>query len=166
MSPGYAPSTPEDDHLTSPERGLCATLSVWVKAVCSILGPLSGTLTLIALLALLTLSDLTVGARALLVLLLLLRGVERYFFLRLSLDARLFDALANGSIARLADLDSGLHMLGLRKQTHTASGSAVQSLRPLTQRVAGTRTLLHRLMAVVGLQTGLFGAAVVMFLLR
>lgn len=81
----------------------------------------------------------------------LLGLVERYYALRLRLDAGLFADLASGRIADLAALDDGLAAIGVR-----AAGP-----RTLDARIAGCRTLWRRHMMVVAVQALLTLLAVV-----
>lgn len=81
----------------------------------------------------------------------LLGMVERYFALRLRLDAGLFSDLADGRIADLAALDTGLAAIGVRAGTP----------RPLDARIAGCRRLWRWHLAVVVAQTAMTLLAVV-----
>ncbi len=73
---------------------------------------------------------------------LLLGMVERYYALRLRLDAGLFADLASGRIADLAALDHGLAAIGAR----------IATPRPLDDRIAGCRRLWRRHLAIVVVQ--------------
>jgi hypothetical protein len=79
-----------------------------------------------------------------------LGALERYFAFRLRLDQTLFDALARGAIVSLEALDSALDRLGLRNAQPPAA------LRPLDDRVQGTRQLMQRHAIVVACQSALF----------
>jgi hypothetical protein len=81
----------------------------------------------------------------------LLGLVERYFALRLRLDAGLFADLADGRIANLAALDDGLAAIGVRRDAP----------RPLDDRIAGSRRLWRWHLAVVVGQAALTLLAVV-----
>lgn len=81
----------------------------------------------------------------------LLGLVERYFALRLRLDAGLFADLAAGRIASLAALDGGLAAIGVQ------SGMP----RPLDDRITGGRTLWRQHLAIVLIQTAITLLAVV-----
>jgi hypothetical protein len=81
----------------------------------------------------------------------LLGVVERYFALRLRLDAGLFADLASGRIADLAALDAGLAAIGVRDNP----------ARTLDDRIAGGRQLWRRHLAVVVVQTAMTLLAVV-----
>lgn len=81
----------------------------------------------------------------------LLGLVERYFALRLRLDAGLFADLASGRIADLASLDAGLSAIGVRTGTP----------RPLDDRIAGCRRLWRRHLVVVVVQAMMTLLAVV-----
>ncbi|MDM0020520.1 hypothetical protein [Variovorax saccharolyticus] len=79
---------------------------------------------------------------------------ERYLSLRVYLDARLFEALARGTIANLTALDGALETLGLRR--------AAEAVRPLAERVLGTRQLVQRHGLLVAAQTVVFILALVL----
>jgi hypothetical protein len=81
----------------------------------------------------------------------LLGVVERYFALRLRLDAGLFADLASGRIAGLATLDVGLAAIGVRGNL----------ARTLDDRIAGCRRLWRRHLVVVVVQTAMTLLAVV-----
>jgi hypothetical protein len=81
----------------------------------------------------------------------LLGLVERYFALRLRLDAGLFADLASGRIAGLAALDAGLAAIGVRGDL----------ARTLDDRIAGCRRLWRRHLVVVVVQTAMTLLAVV-----
>lgn len=81
----------------------------------------------------------------------LLGVIERYFALRLRLDAGLFADLASGRIADLAALDEGLGAIGVR----------VATPRPLDDRIAGCRRLWRRHLAIVVMQAAMTLLAVV-----
>ncbi|RYF33148.1 MAG: hypothetical protein EOO26_09165 [Comamonadaceae bacterium] len=74
--------------------------------------------------------------------------LERYFWLRLRLDAGLFEALAQGGIESLQRLDSALQRLGAR--------DAPEQPRNLDERIAGTRQLMQRHGIVVACQCAMF----------
>jgi hypothetical protein len=84
----------------------------------------------------------------------LLGVVERYFALRLRLDAGLFADLASGRIADLAALDAGLAAIGV----HGVRGNLA---RTLDDRIAGCRRLWRRHLVVVVAQTAMTLLAVV-----
>jgi hypothetical protein len=75
----------------------------------------------------------------------LLGVFERYFALRLRLDAGLFADLASGRIAGLAALDVGLAAIGVRGNL----------ARTLDDRIAGCRRLWRRHLVVVIVQTAM-----------
>ncbi len=85
----------------------------------------------------------------------LLGVVERYFALRLRLDAGLFADLADGRIADIAALDAGLAAIGVR------AGAPTNPPRPLDARIAGGRRLWRWHLAVVLLQAAMTLLAVV-----
>ncbi|RYF79075.1 MAG: hypothetical protein EOO29_18290 [Comamonadaceae bacterium] len=78
--------------------------------------------------------------------------LERYFWLRLKLDAGLFEALAQGGIESLQRLDGALQRLTLRE--------APDAPRSVDERVAGTRQLMQRHGIVVACQGAMFLLAV------
>lgn len=84
----------------------------------------------------------------------LLGVVERYFALRLRLDAGLFADLASGRIADLAALDAGLAAIGVH-------GVRSNLARTLDDRIAGCRRLWRRHLVVVLVQTAMTLLAVV-----
>lgn len=81
---------------------------------------------------------------------LVLGALERYFAFRLRFDQALFADLARGAIASLDVLDTALGRLGLR------NAEASKALRPLEDRVQGTRQLLQRHAIVVACQSAMF----------
>ena len=85
----------------------------------------------------------------------LLALVERYFALRLRLDAGLFADLADGRIADLAALDAGLAAIGVR------TGAPTKPPRSLDDRIAGGRRLWRWHLSVVVAQAALTLLAVV-----
>jgi hypothetical protein len=84
------------------------------------------------------------------VLVLLCGLMERYFGFRLALDERLFHQLGRGHVPGLQALDTSLTRLGLRKGPVSGHVSAV---RPLSDRLRGTRHLLRWHLVLVLLQT-------------
>ena len=68
--------------------------------------------------------------------------VERYFALRIRLDAGLFSDLAAGRIATLGALDAGLASIG----------APARAARSLDDRIAGCRGLWRRHLAVAAAQ--------------
>lgn len=89
----------------------------------------------------------------------LLGLIERYFALRLRLDAGLFADLASGRIADLASLDEGLAAIGAR--TGTPTSSPIDPPRALDDRIAGCRRLWRRHLVAVVLQAAMTLLAVV-----
>jgi hypothetical protein len=81
----------------------------------------------------------------------LLGVFERYFALRLRLDAGLFADIASGRIADLPALDAGLAAIGVRGNP----------ARTLDDRIAGCRRLWRRHLVVVVVQTAMTLLAVV-----
>ena len=77
--------------------------------------------------------------------------LERYFWLRLRLDAGLFEALAQGGIESLQRLDGALQRLGARDAPRSP-----EQPRNLDERIAGTRQLMQRHGIVVACQCAMF----------
>jgi len=137
--------------LDASARANCAALAAWLKA----LAPLSAWSLVLAALALAMLAGVVVVPTPLACWawagVVLAALAERCLVLRLRFDAALFEALADGRIETLAALDDGLHALALRAKTTAPRG--------LDERIAGTRALVRRWLVVVGLQTTLTAAA-------
>ena len=113
--------------LTPSERAACAVCADWL-----------GTAPAVALVAWLAVAGAlaglaTGGAPHPIVVLVPLALAERYLAVRLALDARLFDRLAQGSLTHLADLDAGLQQV--------LAVSPAKAGRPLGARIAGARRL-------------------------
>jgi hypothetical protein len=109
--------------------------------------------TALAAAVLLLKSSIGAAAGAFLAATLLAGAADRYYALRVRLDAGLFADLAQGHIASLPALDAALARVGLRK-----SGTAARSL---DDRLQGAKGLLIKHVAVLGLQAMmLFGAGV------
>lgn len=143
------------------DRALRATLPPEDRAACAAMARLlqSGALlahlglaaTALAAAVLLLKSSIGVAAGALLVAALLAGTADRYYALRVRLDAGLFADLAQGHIASLPALDAALARVGLRKPGTVA--------RSLDDRMHGAKGLLIKHIAVIGLQAmTLFGA--------
>lgn len=136
------------------DRALRATLLPDDRAACAAMARLlqSGALlaylglatTTLAAAVLLLKSGIGVAADAFLAAALLAGVADRYYALRVRLDAGLFSELAQGRIASLPALDAALARVGLRKP-----GTATRSL---DDRLQGAKGLLTRHVAVVGLQ--------------
>jgi len=150
------PSTHFDD-----DRALRATLPAEDRTACAAMARLlqSGALlahlglvaTTLAAAVLLLKASIGPTAGAFLVATLLAGAADRYYALRVRLDAGLFSDLAQGHIASLPALDAALARLGLRKPGTVA--------RALDDRMHGAKALLYKHVAVVGLQAMmLFGA--------
>jgi hypothetical protein len=143
------PSTHFDD-----DRALRATLPAEDRAACAAMARLlqSGALlahlglaaTTLAAAVLLVKTSIGVAAGAFLVAALLAGAADRYYALRVRLDAGLFADLAQGHVASLPALDAALARVGLRK-----SGTVARSL---DDRMQGAKGLLTKHVAVLGLQ--------------
>jgi len=134
--------------MTDDDRAQCAALAALLHATAlvglwgfALSGIAAGTLALTAR-GLSMLPAMGLGAIA------ILGVLERYFAIRLRLDARLFDALASGRIDALQRLDHALARIGLRP--------APAAERSLEDRVLGTRRLMSRHLLVVACQSGMF----------
>lgn len=141
--------------MTAQERAQCEVLAAWLHALAR-LAPVALLIAAAALAALVfdRWHALAGGATAAFAAAALLLVPERYFALRLALDARLFQALAAGRVASLADLDGALAALHLRKQA--------QATRSLAARIAGTRRLARGYLVTVLAQIVLFAIALCM----
>ena len=147
--------TTTGDTLTAAERALCAAQAAWLHAgrVLSAIGLGLSALALIALLPGMRGGPFGAAQMAFTAVA-LLGAVERYLALRLRLDERLFEALADARLPSLHALDDGLRQLGLRARSAEP--------RPLAQRLDGTRRLVRQHAAVVALQClGFAGALAV-----
>ena len=100
-----------DAALDAADRALCATQAGWLRAVLQ-WGPLAWLLVLVGWLLWLHNNGPVMWPIALLV----LAVAERWYALRLRLDADLFQRLAQGCIAHPAHLQLALAKLGLRAQ--------------------------------------------------
>lgn len=141
---GHAPS-PLDAH----DRARCAVVARRMDAAQS-LGLLALACTVVALIGLAV--DAWRDESLYVALGAVLPGViERYFALRLRLDAGLFADLATGRISDLAALDDGLAAIGVRAAMP----------RPLDDRIAGCRRLWRRHLVVVIVQAAMTLLAVV-----
>lgn len=155
--------------MTEAERLHCRVTARWLAACGRPVGALGLGLAGVAALALLLTALPGAGPRGLapaelraahlptlaLAATLLLALPERVLALRLAFDAGLFTDLAlprhaaPAPAARLAALDEGLHLLGLRPATAQP--------RPLHARIAGARRLARQHLAVVGAQATTLG---------
>ncbi|WP_326535207.1 hypothetical protein [Pseudorhodoferax sp.] len=129
--------------MTGLDRATCATLAALLRAG-ALLGHWSLALSTAAALAL-ALRELGTVALFGCSVTLLLGLPERYLALRLRLDERLFDRLAQGGVESLAALDAALARLGLR--------SAAGVPRGLDERLLGTRRWMRRHAWLVAGQT-------------
>lgn len=146
----------QDPQGAQSERALCSATASWLRASSAVAAwSLGLSLVAIALLAL-GASSQAMHTVVGLGLVALLGLPERYLALRISLDAGLFKALSDGSIASVHVLDNSLVQLELRKAT------AVQ--RTLADRVRGARQLARRHLLLAAFQS--FAFLVVLFTLR
>ncbi|RYX92807.1 MAG: hypothetical protein EOO28_20760 [Comamonadaceae bacterium] len=139
------------------QRALCTATASWLRA-CAVIAAWSLGLSVVAI------ALLTLGARSLAVPTLAGLGVvatagllERYFALRIRLDAGLFQGLADGAISSVGVLDASLEQLGLRKTNGTAG---VQ--RSLDDRIRGARRLARRHALLVAAQSAVFVGVLLM----
>jgi hypothetical protein len=136
--------------MTDSDRATCAALAGLLRAA-SVMAAWGFALMCIAALVLaLTMRSLSTTAAMSFGAVVVLGALERYFAFRLRLDQTLFDDLARGAIVSLEALDSALDRLGLRNAQPPAA------LRPLDDRVQGTRQLMQRHAIVVACQSALF----------
>ena len=136
--------------MTDSERATCAALAGLLRAA-AVLAIWGFALMCIAALVLaLTMRSLSTTAAMGFGAVVVLGALERYFAFRLRLDQTLFDDLARGAIVSLEALDGALDRLGLRNAQPPAA------LRPLDDRVQGTRQLMQRHAIVVACQSALF----------
>ena len=136
--------------MTENERATCAALAGLLRAA-TVLAAWGFALMCIAALVLaLTMRSLSTTAAMGFGAVVVLGTLERYFAFRLRLDQALFADLARGAIASLDALDGALDRLGLRNAQPTAA------LRPLDDRVRGTRQLMQRHAIVVACQSAMF----------
>ena len=132
------------------ERATCSALAGLLRAT-GVLGAWGFALTCIAALVLaLTLRSLSTVPAMALGAVAILGALERYFAFRLRLDHALFEALARGTIASLDALDHALDKLALR------GAQQQQAMRPLADRVLGTRQLIQRHAIVIACQSAMF----------
>jgi hypothetical protein len=136
--------------MTDSDRATCAALAGLLRAA-SVMAAWGFALMCIAALVLaLTMRSLSTTAAMSFGAVVVLGALERYFAFRLRLDQTLFGDLARGAIVSLEALDSALDRLGLRNAQPPAA------LRPLDDRVQGTRQLMQRHAIVVACQSALF----------
>ena len=142
LAPPAADVAPNCTGLHAPDRALCAAQAAWLRAVLR-LAPLAWLLYMTCVLV--WLAHLLHGKHLpwLPWVVLLLAVCERGHALRLALDAQLFEQLAAGHMASLADVDAALHRLGLRAQPPNGA------VRPLAERVRGCQRLVWRYAACV-----------------
>ncbi|KQP21777.1 hypothetical protein [Pseudorhodoferax sp. Leaf267] len=133
------------------DRATCAALAGLLRAAGLLAWWGFALMCIAALVLALTLRSLstlpTMGFGAVVVLGLL----ERYFAFRLRLDEALFDGLARNTVASLQALDQALSALGLRDAPATP-----HAVRPLDERLLGTRQLMQRHSLVVACQSAFF----------
>ncbi len=132
------------------ERADALALSALLRASVQTLGAWSLGLSLLAMLGCVAWPPSSLAVAALWAGVLLCGLMERYFAFRLALDERLFHQLGHGHMPGLQALDTSLAHIGLRKGPVTDHPSTERSL---SDRLRGTRQLLHRHLALVLLQT-------------
>lgn len=132
------------------ERADALALSALLCASVRILGTWSLGLSLLAILVCVAWPPTSPGPASLWALALLCGLIERYFAFRLTLDERLFHQLGHGHMPGLQALDTALAHLGLRKEPVSEHPT---DERPMSDRLQGTRQLLHRHLVLVLLQT-------------
>jgi hypothetical protein len=136
--------------MTESDRATCAALAGLLRSA-TVLAVWGFALMCIAALVLaLTVRSLSTTAAMSLGAVVVLGALERYFAFRLRFDEALFANLARGTIASLDALDSALDRLGLR------NAQPPMALRPLDDRVQGTRQLMQRHAIVVACQSAMF----------
>ena len=136
--------------MTDSDRATCAALAGLLRAA-AVLAVWGFALMCIAALVLaLTMRSLSTTAAMSFGAVAVLGALERYFAFRLRLDQALFGDLARGDIVSLEALDSALDRLGLRNAQPPAD------IRPLDDRVQGTRQLMQRHAIVVACQSAMF----------
>jgi hypothetical protein len=86
--------------------------------------------------------------------------LERVLCLRLAFDAKLFASIGAEQYSSLAELDSSLVKVGLRKENATGNS---QSPRDLAARIAGTQTLIRTYGWALGAQFLLVVVAVALY---
>jgi len=136
--------------LVEQDRADALALSALLGASVRALGFWSLGLSLFAIVVCVAWPPPSLAATGLWALVLLCGLIERYFVFRLALDERLFHQLGHGLMPGLQALDTSLTHLGLRKGPVSELPTAE---RPLSDRLRGTRQLLHQHLALVLLQT-------------
>ena len=119
--------TMTSEPLNASDRAACAVCADWLRTAPAV--SIAAWFAVAAALAGLS----TGGAPHPILLLVPLAIAERYLAVRVALDARLFDRLANGTLASLGDLDGGLQQV--------LAVSSAKAGRPLAPRIAGARRL-------------------------
>jgi hypothetical protein len=136
--------------MTDSDRATCAALAGLLRAAAVMAAWGFALMCIAALVLALTMRSLSTTAAMSFGAVVVLGALERYFAFRLRLDQTLFGDLARGAIVSLEALDSALDRLGLRNAQPPAA------LRPLDDRVQGTRQLMQRHAIVVACQSALF----------
>ena len=136
--------------MTENERATCAALAGLLRAAAVLAAWGFALMCIAALVLALTMRSLSTTAAMGFGAVVVLGTLERYFAFRLRLDQTLFDDLARGAIVSLEALDGALDRLGLRNAQPPAA------LRPLDDRVQGTRQLMQRHAIVVACQSAMF----------
>jgi len=138
------------NQLGEQERADALALSALLGASMRALGTWSLGLSLLGMLVCVAWPPSSLAVVGLWALVLLCGLIERYFAFRLTLDERLFHQLGHGHMPGLQALDTALAHLGLRKEPVSQHPTAE---RPMSDRLRGTRQLLHRHLVLVLLQT-------------
>ncbi|QGW84252.1 hypothetical protein [Variovorax paradoxus] len=136
--------------MTENERATCAALAGLLRAAAVLAAWGFALMCIAALVLALTMRSLSTTAAMGFGAVVVLGTLDRYFAFRLRLDQALFADLARGTIASLSALDGALDRLGLR------SAQPPAALRPLDDRVQGTRQLMQRHAIVVACQSAMF----------
>lgn len=127
------------------ERAEALALCALLRASLRTLGTWSLCLSMLAVVVGLYWQTASLDLTALWALVLLSGLMERYVAFRLALDEQLFHQLGHGHMPSLQALDDSLARLGLLKSPST--------VRPWSDRLSGTRSLLRRHVFLVLLQT-------------
>lgn len=136
--------------LDEQERADALVLAALLRASVRTLGPWSLGLSLLAALVCVAWPPTSLVGASGWALVLLCGLIGRYLVFRLALDERLFCQLGEGRMPCLQALDTSLAHLGLRKESVSEHPPAV---RPMSDRLRGTRRLLRWHLVLVLLQT-------------
>ncbi|MFC3684594.1 hypothetical protein [Hydrogenophaga luteola] len=136
--------------LDEQERADALVLAALLRSSVRTLGPWSLGWSLLAALVCVVWPPISLVGASGWALVLLCGVIERYLVFRLALDERLFCQLGQGQMPCLQALDTSLAHLGLRKESVSEHPPAV---RPMGDRLRGTRHLLRWHLVLVVLQT-------------